>query len=1426
MQRKLKVSLYWFSLCMALAQMAIAERGFITTTGKVVDDMGKPVEGAEIMIVPGRDNKGLSDSQGQFKITWSPRSWQDEGSVSYIVARYKVKNLGLALPIDNKAGTPQLTLKPAVSVSGFVVDSKGNPVSGVQLSIMFRTSNWSQVIDSQSQTDANGLFKFNALPVENQYRFRARADGYGQRDINFDAGDSVNSHLDLGRIELPIANMSVTGRVVDIAGRPVPSIGVYCTGEGQPSCSTKSDEQGYFALDGVCPGLVRIFAEGESVSCQILTEAGARNIKAVVTDSGYSRSHYIRTKSHEEIIRSGNPYIAGRVVDENGLAVADVPVNVRCMQSKNEKGQDTESYFQETRFGDVTDEQGRFAIEMEEKATYSLLFSPNNLAAIIVYDVVPGTGDLKVVLPNGGTLTGRLVRFSRGRKVPVPDTRVELKQESRLSYSSLGRDRDRSAVTDSEGRFRFEHIRTLMRTDRQQPVFEPRGWELSYEGVSQTVMLFQGETVKHIELVVRPNLAKAASLTGRTMPEYTGINIGLSQDRFINRKLLFCFFDYAQRPVRQCVIQLNKRLEQLKKQGVEIIAVQTVMTGENELALWIKQANISIPVGAITGDIDETRFIWGVKSLPWLILTDRQHIVRAEGFGLDELDGKLNDMADTVSVDKRAVTMSSSSSESSSRLIGVIGVARDRDGKPVAGIEVQRLHGPGPVITDTTGKFELLWDPARNRPLVDIYYIIARYERENLSVVVEVPEFEQGTESVNLNLLPGVIFKGKVVDPAGRAIELAEVSILLHTPTQGSGLYSTITDSEGMFEFRGIPTDHKYTFAAQASGHGTKWVHDIYAGHDFARKEFKLEPMTLAIADQSVSGVVMDANDKPVSGARLSTDGQGQPQHYNVRTDADGKFTIDEVCTGDLRVFATVQGETLLSGYARTYGGATDVRIVLKEVPSPRRRRNALKTPPSLVGRTLLELKDLGIELSSAQITGKPMLICFFDLEQRPSRYFIAQLAKRAGQLKNKDLVVAIVHASKVDQSRLDKWIKDNDIPFRTGMAREDDTKTRLTWGIKSLPWLILTDHEHVVTAEGFSLDELDAKISEIKPSASPPDDSNTVTGLVKDSQGRLLSGVRVTEYQTDKDYTSDADGKFVSAFAPSGERRSFFAVDSRRKLVGVGRLSSGEDHVEIKLDPAIIVSGTVIDPVGKPVSGAQVAPLPMTCYHVLTDEQGRFDVGWAPKWAGNLDTFFLMARHLERNLAGGLEIDEKAGNVRIELEPALILAGTIEEPNGVPIPGAEVGLSLRREWACGTPVRKVVADENGGYEFPVLPQKQEYINYADAEGFWQNQITTGIINRKIDREQVNPIILKRPILSVTGTVLYGNKVVAGIPVYLGGEGQPRLDTQTDSDGRFVFEKVCCGPVRISAKNDKLFGTVDAEGGAKNVKVVVRPRFE
>jgi len=124
----------------------------LTTTGKVVDDQGRPVEGAEIIVVPGRRKAVLSDSQGQFKITWNPPPRQNEDTVCYVVARHKEKNLALTMPIDDDAGSLKLNLTPGVSLSGRVVDPEDKAIAGARLSLSIRlhASNWGSTIDSQS----------------------------------------------------------------------------------------------------------------------------------------------------------------------------------------------------------------------------------------------------------------------------------------------------------------------------------------------------------------------------------------------------------------------------------------------------------------------------------------------------------------------------------------------------------------------------------------------------------------------------------------------------------------------------------------------------------------------------------------------------------------------------------------------------------------------------------------------------------------------------------------------------------------------------------------------------------------------------------------------------------------------------------------------------------------------------------------------------------------------------------------------------------------------------------------------------------------------------------------------------------------------------------------------------------------------------
>jgi hypothetical protein len=125
----------------------------------------------------------------------------------------------------------------------------------------------------------------------------------------------------------------------------------------------------------------------------------------------------------------------------------------------------------------------------------------------------------------------------------------------------------------------------------------------------------------------------------------------------------------------------------------------------------------------------------------------------------------------------------------------------------------------------------------------------------------------------------------------------------------------------------------------------------------------------------------------------------------------------------------------------------------------------------------LPDLNDIAIDFSPAK--GKMLLVCFFDMNQRPSRHCISQLAQQAKSLEGRGVAIVAIQASKVEEATLADWAKKSNVPFPVGVVQNNEERTRFNWGVKSLPWLILTNHKHSVAAEGFSSSELDIKIQE-----------------------------------------------------------------------------------------------------------------------------------------------------------------------------------------------------------------------------------------------------------------------------------------------------------------------------------------------------------
>lgn len=136
-----------------------------------------------------------------------------------------------------------------------------------------------------------------------------------------------------------------------------------------------------------------------------------------------------------------------------------------------------------------------------------------------------------------------------------------------------------------------------------------------------------------------------------------------------------------------------------------------------------------------------------------------------------------------------------------------------------------------------------------------------------------------------------------------------------------------------------------------------------------------------------------------------------------------------------------------------------------------------IEFPP---GEPLPEFDGIDIDFDLSRAAGKMMLVCFWNMEQRPSRYCLRDLAERSQELNDKGIIIVAVHATKNDKKALEEWIKKSNIPFPIGIIHGDAQKILSTWSVESLPWLILTDRQYFTIDSGFALSELDEKIKEI----------------------------------------------------------------------------------------------------------------------------------------------------------------------------------------------------------------------------------------------------------------------------------------------------------------------------------------------------------
>ncbi len=246
---------------------------------------------------------------------------------------------------------------------------------------------------------------------------------------------------------------------------------------------------------------------------------------------------------------------------------------------------------------------------------------------------------------------------------------------------------------------------------------------------------------------------------------------------------------------------------------------------------------------------------------------------------------------------------------------------------------------------------------------------------------------------------------------------------------------------------------------------------------------------------------------------------------------------------------------------------------------------------------------------------------------------------------------------------------------------------------------------------------------------------------------------------------------------------------------------------------PALHLFGTVRDSSGAPTAGVRVELYPgfyRGAGHyteVRTDANGRYEIIQLPEssgffWGHPNPTNSIMARDFERNLAAFQEFDQTTTNMDLVLQPAITLTGSVKNTLGAPVNDAEVELLFLSGDSLALLEPRPKVDALGSFSIPALPQGRDYTIWGiKAKGYGTAFGRVDARNTQTNSYEFPNLVLKRADHQLAGRVVDNHgKPLVGTRVSFNGAGQPQNDgTNTDSDGKFLFDAVCDGSLKVFA---------------------------
>ncbi|MCZ6787235.1 MAG: carboxypeptidase-like regulatory domain-containing protein [Planctomycetota bacterium] len=418
----------------------------------------KPVEGALVRSMGGLSqmlailggNVSITDKQGKYELYGVPLK---ASTVMAMHPEYlaEMDMMALAGMGRNNAGAPSIfpggqteitkdiEISPGARIKGIVVDTNGDPVSGVRVTAKPTGSMRSFMVMftgglPKTISAADGTFTLGPVKQGETISVVASHREYG-------APEPVKT---TGGVEGPIRitlapPLIITGKVVGEDGAPIQGVRVTAQRKAKKDPMREMNEM--FDTGGPRPGVTD--QKGEFT----IRNAPPGEIILVYSHPGYlERNERVSAPagkpsfSAPKVTLERGPGIDGIIVDESGKPLGGVRVNVWMQgQSGIETVPSPAAPPQGRRYANMTtDSTGRFELygliegKYQFNITYAGLFAEPR-------DIVTGTSDLRIVMQEAAELRG--VVLGQGRPVADATVRAELPDTTRnVGWARTGPD--------------------------------------------------------------------------------------------------------------------------------------------------------------------------------------------------------------------------------------------------------------------------------------------------------------------------------------------------------------------------------------------------------------------------------------------------------------------------------------------------------------------------------------------------------------------------------------------------------------------------------------------------------------------------------------------------------------------------------------------------------------------------------------------------------------------------------------------------------------------------------------------------------------------------------------------------------------------------------------------------------------------------